>query len=239
MTDRSDSLKSSDDNGLFEKGYWSTNGKYYGLTAPAPVDLSTLKRYSVPIDGSFCPYCKLEYRRPNSVKQHIDSVHSKLKPFNCDYCQLWCCSQFVLRDHNSQVHGIVRPLKRDDCSYEAKAKIQRAAKHKGQFGMFGCSRCAISFQTPKDLRFHNCQTCSPKRFVCSLCEVSFADTYSVENHYRTSQHIENLTQRQKSGLDECIQWCSRCNTLLDAPEIELSSHICLSPNKGMDIDIVD
>jgi hypothetical protein len=146
---------SSVDRALLEKGYWAMNGSYYGLTTPPAVDLSTLKRHDVPIEGSSCPYCKMNCYIPSILTTHIGTVHMKLRPFNCDYCHIWLCSKRSANKHISGVHRKwTEDLTDEDHGYEVevvverKSKIRQVANDIGLSGRFGCSRVPSHSQRP-------------------------------------------------------------------------------------------
>ena len=51
-----------------------------------------------------CPYCQKELANPSYIKQHVKSVHEKLKPFQCDQCFAKFAVQFSLHRHMAKVH---------------------------------------------------------------------------------------------------------------------------------------
>lgn len=67
---------------------------------------SQKKNYSGALERVQCPYCG-KYLTRQYVPQHIDSVHKKLKPHQCERCGKKYSERGSLRKHKRDVHGLV------------------------------------------------------------------------------------------------------------------------------------
>ena len=55
-----------------------------------------------------CPYCFKNVKGASSkMRQHINMVHLKLRPYQCDYCDFKFGSACNKKDHMRRKHGAI------------------------------------------------------------------------------------------------------------------------------------
>jgi len=73
-----------------------------------------------------CSICNKPFSSKDAVRQHIQRIHDRLRPFECTHgtCELTFCTGIEMRRHIQSVHGSGRPhpFKCSECDYFAGTK---------------------------------------------------------------------------------------------------------------------
>ena len=86
--------------------YTSNNSKknpYYGTR--------NLKKHE-------CPKCELKMTTAMKVRQHIKTVHDKIKDCICEHCGAAFSARSNLQEHVKVVHYNIREYRCDECGFE-------------------------------------------------------------------------------------------------------------------------
>lgn len=56
-----------------------------------------------------CNQCESSFGRNSALKHHVSAVHEKIKPFNCNLCSYKCSTTKNLKTHALAVHEKLKP----------------------------------------------------------------------------------------------------------------------------------
>ena len=139
-----------------------------------------------------CEYCGKSYARA-ALKQHIKSVHEKVKDFQCPKCGMAFSEKRSLKNHDSTAHSEIRNFKCDQCekTYKLSQHLKDHIKvvHEGRKD-YVCPTCGKAFGTSKHLKRH-CDTVHEKikRWECDYCTNAFGQSHELK------KHLQNCRQR--------------------------------------------
>ena len=104
-----------------------------------------------------CEICKMCLSSKNSLKQHINGVHLKIKPFQCKLCKKYFSEKQHLKRHNNGVH----------------LKLKN----------FQCKRCKKYFSRNEHLQHHiNSIHSKMKPFQCETCDNFLSCKSDLKKH---------------------------------------------------------
>ena len=105
-----------------------------------------------------CNSCTASFKKSSHLKQHVLSVHSRLKPFKCDVCD----KNFVTR---GSLNGHLRTHTMDQA--------------------FQCSICPMVFTTKGSARRHMSSSHKVERlYVCPICRKTFKTNVLCKKHMK-------------------------------------------------------
>ena len=176
--------------------------------------------------------CGKSFTRESKLKQHIDSVHRKIKPFECPVCYKSFTEKGSMLRHLKSMHtDNASPVKNPNnkemkemkysCEICQKQFVLRDSLkrhelvHQGL--MYSCNLCDKTFTQTGSLKRHIQVTHEGiKPFKCQYCDKS----YSQRAHLRTHEETHLNTNIEKSESFSC----QLCKKSFDARNI-LYDHI--------------
>ena len=131
-----------------------------------------------------CEICGKSYSRA-SIKQHIKSVHEKIKDFQCLECGKAFSEKATLKAHET-FHTGIRNFKCDQCEKTYKRdhhlKNHISEVHEGRKDHI-CSDCGKAFGNSKNLRRHSDIIHKGiKRWKCDYCSNAYGQSHELKKH---------------------------------------------------------
>ncbi|GLV31714.1 Phosphomevalonate kinase [Carabus blaptoides fortunei] len=168
-----------------------------------------------------CAQCNWRFCNSTMLRQHVESVHIRLKTHVCETCGKSFTSTTSLHTH-IKIHSNVRAYTCKICDYSgrtASALYTHMARHEN--GLHVCEVCAKSFKSFRSLRDHTrrvhsekkkheCGFC-PKKFLtvhtrthtgarpyqCTICDRAFVRSDGLREHLATHG------QRASYNCEQC------------------------------------
>ncbi|TRY73821.1 hypothetical protein TCAL_02219 [Tigriopus californicus] len=138
--------------------------------------------------GQFCNLCRYKTHSPAHLRAHINRVHGQnSNGMKCEFCNEKFKTQPSLEYHLSSAHGVKSE--------------------------YPCDQCLLKLPTKVQLRKHQKNAHRGVDFKCSVCQSSFPDRESCENHTMAS-HYQAHARFQ----------CTACQEVLKSKE-ELTHHM--------------
>ena len=73
------------------------------------------------VDGA-CMECPKSFKQKEKLVRHVQCVHEKLKPFQCQFCQVTFSRKDKLKRHVSSIHLKERPYICNHCDFQTNRK---------------------------------------------------------------------------------------------------------------------
>ena len=156
-------------------------------------------------------HCELcPYETPNSqlFKDHVSSVHAKIKDYVCRECGKAYATKNHLKNHAKALHP--------DRKFSMDAKL----RHK-------CEICPREFDTQELLGLHN------KRHLyhhCPLCDYSTAFTSCLSRHIK-QKHLKPAVPKQELEKKDQLNQCPACDYSTPHTNLWLHIRLCHLPKK--------
>ena len=131
-----------------------------------------------------CEICGKTYLQA-TIKQHIKSVHEKIKDFQCPKCGKAFSEKASLKDHD-KIHTGIRDFGCDQCgkTYRRSDRLKNHIRvvHEGRKD-YVCSDCGKSFGDTNNLKRHNDIIHKGiKRFKCDYCTNAYGQSPELKKH---------------------------------------------------------
>ena len=157
-----------------------------------------------------CKVCHKCFARKDTLKTHMDNIHTKCSRHVCDKCGKYYCSKASLFNHKAGIHDLKRfkckicentfvskhSMIRHEKTHEEKEKCPNCKKHftrlkdhlykcenQSRPKCFTCE-CGKTFKEKKYLAEHRKYKHGPKRYQCPKCSSVFAHRKSLNFHKR-------------------------------------------------------
>ncbi|EPE36498.1 C2H2 and C2HC zinc finger [Glarea lozoyensis ATCC 20868] len=211
---------------ILSQGYWTSDGEYYGLSHPTPIDLTTLPRHEV--SQNACPYCRLLFSSHQAFRTHIEYIHMKIRPSSCEACYFWSFSAAYLRVHCARAHDATT-FKCEFCGYISAVPYQlRRHKKSHHRAELDCVECGEFFMTKAALEEHAAKThVDPRRnFKCVVCELNMSTLEGLRAHCWSNEHKDMVIVKERKKRREAsanAHFCEVCSQSF-ASQNELSLH---------------
>ena len=77
-----------------------------------------------------CDHCPKVFSDRGLLRRHVEGVHEKLRPHQCEKCDYSASQMFDLKRHVTAVHEMLRSFQCEECPYSAAQKftLQRHVK---------------------------------------------------------------------------------------------------------------
>ncbi|XP_057658018.1 zinc finger and BTB domain-containing protein 41-like isoform X1 [Diorhabda carinulata] len=182
-----------------------------------------------------CPHCSLTCGYINTLQQHINSVHLKIKEFECSLCQKKFGASNSLKVHVRVCHSTETPYVCEECGvgYGRLDYLQRHEKtHSIKHNTFmvlakrnyskvaakdnglSCIFCAIKMSSKQELIAHLQTHNGLKKFECEYCELILNSP--SEKHFHESTHknsyicttcSKNFSTKKELRIHEDLKEC--------------------------------
>jgi len=172
------------------------------VLSPNKISDSLLKRHSG-VPSVPCPHCPKLFMRGYNMRVHIDRVHNKSKPWQCQYCTKTFATTSDLKQHLSS-HGMGKIHKCEDCGREftnRDSAILHRKQHNNERTHF-CPECSKGFFKASCLQRHMRSHTGEKPYACEFCKRGFSQVTTLKNHKKACKfagkevemNVENLEQ---------------------------------------------
>lgn len=142
-----------------------------------------------------CPQCNKMFMRAYNMRVHIDRVHNKVKPFQCEFCDKSFSTTSDLKQHLS-AHGMGKIHKCEDCGREftnRDSAILHRKQHNNERTHF-CPTCSKGFFKASCLQRHMRSHTGEKPYSCEFCGRGFTQATTVKNHKRVCKAAERAME---------------------------------------------
>ena len=136
-----------------------------------------------------CPICKKELKKNIGLKQHIQFVHEKLRPFMCHICKKEFVLNGDLKRHITTVHEKQKPFKCLACEKEfgQKSILKKHTNtvHEKQ-RPFNCITCEKEFGLKSTLKLHISSVHEKQKpFKCIICQKDYSRKTHLNRHFKS------------------------------------------------------
>ena len=186
------------------------------------VKRKTKSDIAVDLNCEECPFTtKKRKKGVAKLTDHLEKVHQKVLPFQCDQCEYKFAYKRELEKHVSAVHMKIKPYLCNFCSYETAYKSQLSwhinIVH-NKVKPFLCEYCPYKTSQKRNLTLHNrCKHEMVKPIKCTYEDCSY-ETISTS---RLTTHIKFVHQKIKPFV------CQLCPFATDT-NYHLQNHINVS-----------
>lgn len=177
-----------------------------------------------------CPYeaCTTTFETKSALKQHVDAVHLKLKPYKCNQCECAFSQKSNLTSHINDVHLGLKPYKCNQCEYVFSHK-RDLTRHINNIHLglkpYKCDQCECVFGQKFDLTTHiNAVHLNLKPYSCDHCDEAFAHQSTLTSHIN-AVHLGLKSYK----CDQCELAFSQKHDLtrhINAIHLKLKPYIC-------------
>jgi len=147
-----------------------------------------------------CDICGIQVFNKNTLKTHIMTIHTKLKPHKCKDCNYECVTRGQLNRHRKSLHNTEPKLPCSICGkllpHEQALKIHEKIVHM-ETRTFQCPQCQMMFKRNFDVKSHMKNVHSNEFHCCDICEKTFASLEYLAFHLKS--HNENKPNK----CDQC------------------------------------
>ena len=147
-----------------------------------------------------CEICD-KVMRKKTIRNHINAVHLKLKPYQCDKCPAKFANKGSLNVHKV-IHSDERDFKCKTCNklFKTKAFLKRHSLIHLDARPYVCEECGNSFKDPSTLISHRKDQHSQfLPFNCHTCKKGFSKENKLKLHIKT--HDEYYAPKPKMILN--------------------------------------
>ena len=123
-----------------------------------------------------CDKCDKSFFQLSKLKNHISSVHEKIKPYQCDQCPSAFAEKANLRNHISVVHEKNKP--------------------------FVCDLCGKSFGAAHVLKDHSCKLLPQNNIPtpCLICHKIYKNVVTRNSHMIQKHKISAKNYAKTNGI---------------------------------------
>ena len=151
-----------------------------------------------------CPECDYTTNWGKSkIKNHIKTVHEKIKDFKCPSCEFCCSQRGNLRLHIEQVHNKIRKFSCtvEGCQYKSNFKNDITKHNKTVHGTvkdISCHLCGYQTAVQGYLTVHMKNKHGQKKnYLCPHCGKQFHVFRNFHKHIKVLHPFEALPVRKK------------------------------------------
>jgi uncharacterized Zn-finger protein len=145
-----------------------------------------------------CDVCPKGYKAEVWLRQHMDSVHRQLKPFQCATCDKCFTTRGSLSVHTKTKHEGLRVVCEDPACSKTFAQASQMHSHYRVLHLkmkrFECTTCGITFSRKVNLARHmNIIHLRLLPFACQVgeCGKVFGEKNKVNQHHKTD-HLNTV-----------------------------------------------
>ena len=155
------------------------------------VKRSSMKKHSKQFK---CTYCGKSSNDKKGLQRHVNAVHLKIKPHECDQCEKSFAHKADLKRHQAcrhdvKIHQEIKAHKCQRCNKSFSKKeslschVKRVHLNMKPLKKFLCSECEAPFENKQSLEYHmNKVHLNVKPYKCNLCEKGFFIKTLLKKH---------------------------------------------------------
>jgi len=169
-----------------------------------------------------CEQCGKICWKSYRLKQHIETIHDKIKKYKCDTCGLLFVAKSRLIRHRD-VHKAAPDLICNICqkAFRHRTTFYRHRKIHSGVKPYKCPVCNRDFQQKEAMKTHQrIHNTGPKRFKCLLCEKDFNHKVSLKEHMQKHHNKDEQQAAVMIGLWKKYQM-EEGGAVLDTPNPEI------------------
>ncbi|CAG0888162.1 unnamed protein product [Darwinula stevensoni] len=177
-------------------------------------------------DAYKCRVCDVAFKWKPGLLKHMETVHSIMRPFECDICgksfkvkyalerHLLCheqqqrfecgtCGKVFLKEGELRRHEVChveeKPFKCEECGRKFKRKHTLVVHHNvhSEVKPFECKFCRKSFKRKYELLYHQTSHSTEKLFKCDSCGKAFKQKGTLYHHRKIHVDVKSF------GCDLC------------------------------------
>jgi len=135
-----------------------------------------------------CEKCDSKFNTNGNLKDHVKSVHNKIKDFECDLCNHKCSSNSNLKRHIKHVHDKIKDFECDLCNHKCSSygNLQLHIKMVHlKIKDFECDKCDSKFSINSNLKRHiKMVHLKIKDFECTACNHKYSSYGILQLHIK-------------------------------------------------------
>ncbi|KAG7306824.1 hypothetical protein JYU34_008269 [Plutella xylostella] len=163
-----------------------------------------------------CHVCGSGFQNNADLTTHMNTVHVKLKPFECAICHKRFTQQGGVLQH-MRMHTGDRPFPCSYCqkSFTQKSGLDQHLRTHTKVKPYRCVICGKTFIQSVHLKQHMRTHTNVSPFQCVICEKRFKQSSHLNYHLK--HHNEaNMTEDQKTKYQELIGMINSQQLLVEA-----------------------
>lgn len=138
-------------------------------------------------NGLCCEICGIRFAKRGNKLRHIQTVHNRVKEFECDQCQTKFGLKADLRRHKLRIHES-RAFGCHACgksfAEQGQLDLHVRSVHEEDSRPFECGKCRIRFGRKSSLTRHEQTVHEQTRFECRVCKKSYSQRFDAIRHER-------------------------------------------------------
>lgn len=146
-------------------------------------------------NGVCCEICGISFAKRSNKLRHIQTVHNRLKQFECDLCGTKFGLKADLGRHRFRIHES-RAYCCKTCgksfAEQGQLELHIRVTHEEDSRPWECKRCRIRFGRKSSLTRHEQTVHQQTRFACRVCKKSYSQKFDA---FRHEQKIHGLTDK--------------------------------------------
>eukprot|EP00177_Eucheuma_denticulatum_P005694 GFKZ01010373.1.p1 GENE.GFKZ01010373.1~~GFKZ01010373.1.p1 ORF type:complete len:730 (-),score=76.46 GFKZ01010373.1:985-3174(-) len=161
---------------------------------------SAMNTADAPTGGSgvCCEICGISFAKRSNKLRHIQTVHNRLKQFECDLCGTKFGLKADLGRHRFRIHES-RAFCCDKCgkSFAERSQLEHhiRATHEEDSRPWECKQCGIRFGRKSSLKRHEQTVHQQARFTCRFCKKSYSQKFDAIRHERKVHNFNDKANR--------------------------------------------
>lgn len=135
----------------------------------------------------YCAECDKTFADSGGLKYHINSVHNKIKKYECDICGNHFSCKRVIANHLRGVHMKERLFQCNQCSksFSTDSALYMHKKIHDDVLKCVCKVCDRRFRSMSKLKIHMTMHTKEKNYFCGICKRGFAVRNNLTKHLMT------------------------------------------------------
>lgn len=137
--------------------------------------------------GVRCEQCDLVFAKRSNMLRHVQTVHKRVKEFECNICGAKFGLKADLRRHRYRLHES-RAFSCDKCgrSFAEQDQLQLHIRkvHEEDSRPWECKQCGLRFGRKSSMTRHEQTVHQQTRFPCRFCKKSYSQKFDATRHER-------------------------------------------------------
>ncbi|XP_055710216.1 gastrula zinc finger protein XlCGF57.1-like [Phlebotomus papatasi] len=143
-----------------------------------------------------CDSCPLKFKRRDNLKDHIKTVHQRVKDYQCTLCKK-CFSAAKSLKYHLMIHSGERPHGCSQCTKRFISITQLKTHMKIHTGENDCPHCKKTFGSTIGLKNHIMTHTGEKPHTCGECGKKFFQLSNLKNHMNVHLKSKKKPKTQK------------------------------------------